>query len=119
MIEINLVGGAIFVLNVILTIVLSRMRRIGISRSAGISGWISALLGTFALVFYYPDIFTFITSSIAIAMGILTSFAIIFIIFPALSPNANLGFFGKIAKYSTWTGYFIGYVIAVILAFLK
>ena len=114
---INWFGGGIFVLNLILTYVLSKMRRIGLSRSAAISGWVSALVGVLVLLYSHPSLSSLISTSLALVMGIIAIFAILFIILPALSPNMNLGLFRHVARYSLMVGWLIGYGTALLIAF--
>lgn len=116
MIEINWLGGLVLVINLILMFLLKGMKHIGIKRSAAMSGWISLLLGTLILVVQKG--FSFITSTMALVFGIIVLFAIIFIILPALMPQANMNFLKHPIKFFMVVGYFIGYVMAIILAFL-
>ena len=116
MVNINWLGGAIFIINIILTFILTYMRHIGIKRGAAISGWVSFLLG--ALILVIQNKFTFITASVGLVMGVVAIFGILFVIIPALSPHANLGLLKYPIKGSMWMGFFIGYLMAAILAFL-
>lgn len=114
----NWFGAGIIILNIILTFLVSRMRRIGIDRGAGISGWISALIGVLILVFYKAPLFASISASIGLVMGIISIFAIICIIIPALSPNMNLGPFRHISRFSRIAGWFIGYIVGILVGVL-
>ena len=116
MVNINWLGGVIFLLNLVLFFLLMFMRRIGPVRSAGISGWVAMLFG--ALVLVIQKGITAITSSIALVMGIVSVFGVIFVIIPALSPHANLGLLKYPIRFFTFIGWFIGYIVAAILAFL-
>ena len=116
MVDINWLGGVVFGINILLTFLLQGMKHIGIKRSVAISGWVSLLLG--ALILVVQKGFSFITSAMALVFGIVVVFAIIFIILPALMPQANMGFLKHPIKFFMMVGYFIGYVMAIILAFL-
>jgi hypothetical protein len=115
-IDINWLGGLVLGINVILTFLLQGMKHIGIKRSAAISGWISLLIGSLILVVQKG--FSFITSAMSLVFGIVVVFAILFIILPALMPHSNMGLLKHPIKFFMRVGYFIGYVMAIILAFL-
>lgn len=116
MIEINWLGGLVFGINILLTFLLKGMKHIGIKRSAAMGGWVSLLLGTLILVVQKG--FSFITSAMTLVFGIIVVFAILFIILPALMPQANMRFWKHPIKFFMVVGYFVGYVMAIILAFL-
>jgi len=109
-------GGLVLVVNVLLTLILKEMKNIGIKRSAAISGWVSLLVG--GLILVVQKGFGFITSSMSLIAGIVVVFAILFIILPALKPNTNLTFLKHPIKFFMKIGYFIGYTMAIIIAFL-
>lgn len=115
-IDINWFGGVVLGINVLLTFLLQRMKHIGIKRSAAISGWVSLLVG--ALILVVQKGFSFITPTMSLVFGIVTVFAILFIVLPALMPHANMGFLKHPVKFFMVVGYFIGYIMAIILAFL-
>ncbi|MBU0460877.1 hypothetical protein KKG82_06270 [Patescibacteria group bacterium] len=116
MVEINWLGGLVLGINVLLTFLLQGMKNVGIKRSAAISGWISLLLG--ALILVIQKGITFISSTLALVFGLVVVFAILFIILPALMPHANMSFMKHPIKFFMTMGYFIGYIMAIILAFL-
>ena len=118
MVDFNWFGAGVIVLNIILTFLVSRMRRIGINRGAGISGWTSVLIGVSILVFYKAPLFAGISAFIALIMGIISIFAILCIIIPALSPHMNLGVFRYISKSSRLIGWFIGYIVGILVGVL-
>lgn len=109
-------SGAVFLVNIILTFLLQGMRRIGPKRGAGISGWVSLMLGLLILVVQKG--LTLITVPIALVLGIVAIFAILLIIFPALTPQANMGPLKPVIKLVTAIGFVIGYLSALILAFI-
>ena len=118
MVYFNWFGLVVIILNFILTFLVSRMRRIGVNRGAGISGWISALIGVLILVFYKTPLVAGVSASIALMMGIISIFAILFIIIPALSPHMNLGPFRYVSKSSRLVGWVIGYITAILVGVL-
>ena len=116
MIDVNWLGGLVFGINILLTFMLQGMKNIGLKRSAAISGWVSLLLG--GLILIIQKGVAFISSVVALVFGLIVVFAILFIILPALMPHANMNFLKHPIKFFMRIGYFIGYVMAAILAFL-
>ena len=82
MVNFNWFGAGIIILNIILTFLLSSMRRIKYKRGGAISGWISALIGVLILVYYKAPLFSTITTTLAIVFLIIVIFGILIIIIP-------------------------------------
>jgi membrane associated rhomboid family serine protease len=111
-------GVGVVLLNIILTFFVSNMRRINAARGAGISGWVSALIGVLILVYNQTSIASGLSATIALVMGIISIFAILSIIAPALSPHLNIGLFRHVSKTARIGGWFIGYIVGIIVGVL-
>lgn len=117
MVEFSFLGGIVIATNLLLTILLQAMKGIGLKRSAAISGWVSLIVGLIILVI--DKGVQFVSSALALILGLVVVFAILFIILPALMPHAHLTVFRYPVKFFTKSGYFIGYAMGVILGLLK
>ena len=68
MVDVNVLGGLVFVINLLLILMLRKMKNIGDKRSAAISGWVSLLLGGLILVIQKGV--AFISSAVALVFGL-------------------------------------------------
>jgi len=118
MVNFNLVGGVVWVLNGILYRIIGSMRGVGPTRSASISGWVSGLVGLWLLNHYQISPFTQITSSGALIIGIIVVFAILLTILPILRPQTNFGILKDLVKVVRDIGKFMGVVMGLLCAIL-
>jgi len=114
----NWIGALVIGFNIILTLILLKMRRVGIKRSGGISGWVTLLFGTIILVAHQVPLISEITAIIALIMAIIVIFAILLIMLPALSPHTNLGALRHLTRWSRIIGWFVGYLIGILIGVL-
>ena len=114
----NWFGAGVWILNLVLMFLLSNIRRIKYKRGAGIAGWISALVGTLILVFYKSPLVSWMSTTIALIMGIFSIIAILLIFLSALSPQNNLRNIRHLIKTVQGIGWFLGYFMGFLVAIL-
>jgi len=94
------------------------MKDIGTKRSAGISGWISGIVGFGILYHYKVPFFSQITVENMVFLSILVVFAILFIFLPVLRPETNLGDLRYLPKFFIFIGSFLGIIMGLLVAVL-
>jgi peptidoglycan/LPS O-acetylase OafA/YrhL len=114
--DFNFIGLGIWAFNVGLILLLKKQRRIGIQRSAGISGWVTLLLSLIVLTFAKISPFNLLSTTLVLIISVFVIFAVLIIYTPALSPHMNLRSFGDLSKISIKVGSIIGFVMGLIVA---